>query len=121
MEKLLTAGQVADHLGIHVKTLYRLLRDNQIALTFIRKHGRMIGFRPSDVGRYIDLHQVDRDGTAPKVRKPHKPRAGFLSDEEARLFFQGMPNGEKFSGQEWEDFLSGKRKKRSFPSDYFYK
>jgi excisionase family DNA binding protein len=51
MEKLMTAQQVADVVGMHVKTLYRLLRDNQIALTFVRKHGRMIAFRPSDVVR----------------------------------------------------------------------
>ncbi len=88
MEKLLSARQVAEHLGMHVKTLYRLLRDNQIALPFIRKHGRMIGFRPSDIRIYLDLHQVNRDGTSPsKPRKPRKPPAGFLSDEEAQLFF----------------------------------
>ena len=94
MEKLLTASQVADHLGMHVKTLYRLVRDNQIALPFIRKHGRMIGFRPSDVLTYIDLHQVDRDGTSPMVRKPRKPRAGFLSDKEAQVFFANVRRDE---------------------------
>ena len=91
MEKLLTAGQVAEHLGMHVKTLYRLVRDNQIALPFIRKHGRMIGFRPSDVVMYLDLNQVNRDGTSPsKPRKPRKPSAGFLSDEEAQAFFANV-------------------------------
>jgi len=125
MEKLLTAGQVADHLGMHVKTLYRLLRDNEIALTFVRKHGRMIGFRPSAVERYLGSHEVVRDGAGSgKPRKPRplrKPAAGFMSDEEAGLFFRGMPDGTKFTAEEWEDFINGNRTKNSFPSDYFYK
>ena len=122
MEKLMSAQQVAEHLGMHVKTLYRLLRDNQIALPFIRKHGRMIGFRPSDVLTYVDTHRVNRDGTSPiKPHKPRKPRPGFLSDEETWVLFQGTPMWEKFSGQEEEDYLSGKRTKESFPSDYFHK
>src|SRR6267143_6883344 len=122
MEKLMTAQQVADNLGMHVKTLYRLLRDNQIALTFVRKHGRMIAFRPSDVERYLSLHEVVRNGAGQrKPRKPSKARPGFLSDEQAQLFFEGLPMLEKFTGQEEEDYLSGKRKKESFPADYFHK
>jgi excisionase family DNA binding protein len=122
MEKLMTAQQVADVVGMHVKTLYRLIRDNHIALTFVRKHGRMIAFRPSDVERYLSLHEVVRNGAGQrKPRKPSKARPGFLSDAEARLFFSGTPIAEKFTGEEWEDFISGKRKKASFPSDYFYK
>jgi excisionase family DNA binding protein len=91
MEKLLTAQQVADFLGMHVKTLYRLLRDNEIALTFVRKHGRMIAFRPSDVELYLGSHEVVRNGAGlrKKKRKPSKPLAGFLSDEEAQAFFSG--------------------------------
>ncbi len=84
----MTAQQVADNLGMHVKTLYRLIRHNHIALTFVRKHGRMIAFRPSDVERYLGTHEVVRDGAG--LRKPRKPRKalpGFLSDEEARQFF----------------------------------
>ena len=119
MEKLMTAQQVADNLGMHVKTLYRLIRHNHIALTFVRKHGRMIAFRPSDVERYLGSHEVVRDGAGP--RKPRKTRPGFLSDEQARLFFEGLPMLEKFTGQEEEDYLSGKRKKESFPADYFHK
>jgi excisionase family DNA binding protein len=93
MEKLLSARQVADHLGMHVKTLYRLLRNNEIALTFVRKHGRLIAFRPSDVERYLGSHEVVPNGAGlrkKKPRKPQKPRAGFLSNEEAQAFFQGL-------------------------------
>jgi excisionase family DNA binding protein len=97
MEKLLSARQVADHLGMHVKTLYRLLRDNEIALTFVRKHGRLIAFRPSDVERYLGAHEVVPNGAGlrkEKPRKPQKPRAGFLSDEQAQEFFKGCQRDE---------------------------
>jgi excisionase family DNA binding protein len=98
MEKLLTAGQVADHLGIHVKTLYRLLRDNQIALTFIRKHGRMIGFRPTDVARYLDIREVNRTGDGPRKARPRKARElkkyRFMTDEEAQAFFADVARDE---------------------------
>ena len=92
MEKLLSASQVADGLGMHIKTLYRLLRENKIALTFIRKHGRMIAFRPSDVEKYLTTHEVTSNGAGLRKEKPRKPRklyAGFLSDDEAQAFFQG--------------------------------
>jgi len=91
----MTAQQVADNLGMHVKTLYRLIRDNHIALTFVRKHGRMMAFRPSDVERYLGLHEVVRDGAG--LRKPRKARKtppGFLTDEEAQQFFDGCERDE---------------------------
>ena len=95
MEKLLSAQQVADHLGMHVKTLYRLLRDNQIALTFVRLHGRMIAFRPSDVEMYLGSREVVRNGAGIKKKtKPRKPYPGFLSDEEAQTFFAGCERDE---------------------------
>jgi excisionase family DNA binding protein len=69
MEKLLTAGQVADYLGMHPKTLYKLLREDRIALNFIRLPGRMIAFRPKDVEAYLDTHEVVRTGDEPKRKK----------------------------------------------------
>jgi excisionase family DNA binding protein len=97
MEKLLTAQQVADHLGMHVKTLYKLLRENQIALNFIRVNGRTIAFRPADVQRYLDEREVIRTGNSPKKpRKQSRPKTNgsskdrdfsFLTDPEARAFF----------------------------------
>ncbi len=44
MEKRPSAVQVADHLGMHPKIRYRLLRDNKIALNFERIHGRANAF-----------------------------------------------------------------------------
>jgi hypothetical protein len=83
---------------------------------------RMIAFRPSDVEKYLGSHEVIRNGAGP--RKPHKPRKtrpGFLSDEESWQLFEGTPKCEKLTGQEEEDYISGKRTKESFPPDYFYK
>ena len=62
-DKLLSAQQVADYLGIHVKTLYKLLRENKIALNYVRVHGRMIAFRPAAVELYVSTHEVARDGS----------------------------------------------------------
>ena len=93
MEKLLSAQHVADHLGMHVKTLYKLLRENKIALTFIRVHGRVIAFRPADVERYLGSHEVTRDGSGLAKGRPRKrkPLAGMMTDLEAQDFFSGVP------------------------------
>lgn len=97
MEKLLTAQQVADHLGMHVKTLYKLVRENQIALNFIRVNGRTIAFRPADVQRYLDEREVIRTGESPKKpRKQNRPKTNnsgkdrkfsFFKDTEAQLLW----------------------------------
>lgn len=70
-EKLLSAHQVAGFLGMHVKTLYRLIRDNRIALNFVRLPGRSIAFRPSALQTYIETHEVSRNG-AGKRNKPKR-------------------------------------------------
>jgi hypothetical protein len=68
------------------------VRENRIALPFIQKHGRMIAFRPSDVQRYLDLHEVTRDGTNKTKKKrntkAHNKANGFLSDQETQAFFE---------------------------------
>jgi excisionase family DNA binding protein len=93
MEKLLTAAQVADHLGMHPKTLYKLLRENRISLNFIRLTGKMIAFRPKDVETYLALHEVVRTGDGPKKKKPiRKPKFKYeiMTDTQAQEFFEGI-------------------------------
>lgn len=93
MEKLLTAEQVSDHLGMHIKTLYKALRENKIALKFIRTHGRKIAFRPSDVESYLSTHEVVRDASGTKNKKKKATRevsSMFMSDEQAQEFFTGI-------------------------------
>jgi excisionase family DNA binding protein len=53
MNKVLSAQQVAGSLGMHIKTLQKLLRENKIALNFIQI-GRKVHFRPADVEKYLD-------------------------------------------------------------------
>lgn len=97
MEKLLSAQQVADYLGMHPKTLYKLLRENRIALNFIRLHSRMIAFRPKDVELYLGTHEVVRTGDGPKKKESAvaKLRRKFkgceiMTNEEAQAFFANV-------------------------------
>jgi excisionase family DNA binding protein len=109
MEKLLSAAQVADHLGMHVKTLYKLVRNNEIALNFERIHGRTIAFKPSEVERFLSLREIRRDGAGAKKKatnlsqvarkknltKSAKEVAGytatvFLTNIEAQEFFKRL-------------------------------
>jgi predicted DNA-binding transcriptional regulator AlpA len=98
MEKLLSAQQVADHLGMHPKTLYKLLRENKIALNFIRLHGRMIAFRPKDVELYLGAHEVVRTGGGKKIKKESEASKlqrkfkGYeiMTNEEAQAFFANV-------------------------------
>jgi excisionase family DNA binding protein len=98
--KLLSAQQVADYLGMHVKTLYKLLRENKIALSYVRVHGRMIAFRPAAVELYVSTHEVERTGSGVEKKagrkKPKFVREMIMTDEEAQVFFQGverLPDG----------------------------
>jgi predicted DNA-binding transcriptional regulator AlpA len=109
MEKRLSAVQVADHLGMHPKTLYRLLRENKIALNFERIHGRAIAFKPSEVERFLSLREIRRDGSGAKKKAANSLKrspketstktanevvgytaAVYLTDEEAKKFFKGL-------------------------------
>ena len=92
LEKLLKAKQVADYLEMHPKTLYKKLRENTIALNFIKLPGRGIAFRPQDVEQYLELHAMQRDGSG--VSKPKPKRFRFMTDAEARLFFSGVERDE---------------------------
>jgi hypothetical protein len=90
MEKLLSAEQVADGLGWHIKTLYRKCRNNEIALNFVRVGTRGMAFRPSDVERYISTHEVTRTGTGRPKKRVKKPTVVIMSDAEAQDFFRGI-------------------------------
>lgn len=109
MEKRLSAAQVAEHLGIHPKTLYRLLRENKIALNFERIHGRAIAFKPSEVERFLSLREIRRDGSGVKKKAANSPKrapkessvkttnevvgytaAVYLTDDEAKKFFKRL-------------------------------
>jgi|ERR1700733_3091874 excisionase family DNA binding protein len=109
MEKRLSVAQVADHLGIHPKTLYRLLRENKIALNFEQMHGRAIAFKPSEVERFLSLREIRRDGSGAKKKaaslskkspkETSKKSANeivgytatvYLTDGEAKKFFERL-------------------------------
>lgn len=109
MERLLSAQQVAAHRGLHVKTLYKLVRENRIALNFIRVHNRSIAFRPADVEAYIRDREVVRTGDSPKrARGPAQPEADgthkllvktvleyrYFNDAEAQEFFANVERDE---------------------------
>jgi len=100
MEKLLSAKHVSEYLGMHIKTLYKMLRENRIPLTFVRLTGNRIAFRPAEVERFLAAREVNRDGSGQvrkKIRKygyPTDPKlrglmltAKLATDEEARQFF----------------------------------
>ena len=99
MEKLLAAEHVADFPGMHPKTLYKKLRENTIALNFIKLPGRNIGFRPRDVERYLELHEVTRDGSGQTKHnngaRKRKLAFRFMTGPEAQAFFDGI---EKIDG-----------------------
>jgi excisionase family DNA binding protein len=90
MEKLLSAQQVADGLGWHVKTLYRKVRRNEVALNFVRVGTRGMAFRPTDVERYISTHEVTRTGAGKPKKRVKKPTVVIMSDSEAQAFFRGI-------------------------------
>jgi excisionase family DNA binding protein len=100
MEKLLSAQQVADHLGMHPKTLYKALREDRIALKFIRVKGRSIAFRPRDVDAFLSAQEVNRTGGGMRKRRKltfieqmKRKYPNFkviMTKEEAQEFFRGV-------------------------------
>ncbi|SRR5260370_15765175 len=92
MEKLLSAQEVADLLGMHPKTLYKRLRENRIALTFVRLSSRSIAFRPKEVETYLSTHEVVREGGGKAKKKKEsaaksKFKSRMLTDDEVRELF----------------------------------
>ena len=112
MERLLTPKQVAEHLGMHCKTLYKGLRENRIGLKFIRIHGRRIGFRPKDVEAFLEAREVNPTGIVIRKRrkmtleeKLTKKYGKFrvMTEQEAQQFFEGLvsPESVKEPGEEF--------------------
>ena len=96
MEKLLSTQQVADILGLHIKTLQKRLRNNDIALHFVRLSPRKIGFKPSVLETYIDTHEIRLDGRGLKKTTKQKTRipAPYMTNAEAQAFFEGIARDE---------------------------
>ena len=118
-DKLVSAKQVADCLGMHPKTLYKALRENRIALNFVRRTARGIAFRPRDVENYINKREVVRTGGG-VLRKRRKETVKerlkrkynvveFMTDEEAQEFFAGMVGHDSVSPEEWEEMTAGEK------------
>jgi hypothetical protein len=84
MERLLSAQQVADGFGWHVKTLYRKVRRNEIALNVVRP-GRGIAFRPSDVEQFLSARVVVRTGEVPPQPRPRKQKHKDVVTGTARM------------------------------------
>jgi excisionase family DNA binding protein len=92
MEKLLTDRQVADHLGMNVRTLRRKIQANTVALNYIPQ-GRQMLFKPDAVERYVKSLEIVRDGSGKttKVRNSKKLKVrAIMTDEEAQAFFEGI-------------------------------
>lgn len=92
MEKLLTDRQVADHLGMNVRTLRRKIQANTVALNYIPQ-GRQMLFRPDAVERYVKSLEIIRDGSGKttKAKNSKKPKPyPIMTDEEAQAFFEGV-------------------------------
>jgi len=67
-------------------------------LNFIKLPGRNIGFRPQDVQRYVELHEVARDGSGAVKRNNSREKAKkfrFMTHAETLAFFDGI---EKIDG-----------------------
>jgi excisionase family DNA binding protein len=98
MEKLLNASETAAILGVHIKTLYKMLRQNKVEMTFIRVGSGVIRFRPSEVERYLSACEVIRTGsgkTNNAARRKTEMIAELLTgDEEIRAFFAGVEKDE---------------------------
>jgi len=77
VEKLLTAADVADLLGIHRVTVYELARAGRIKRVEI---GHTVRFRPRDVQAFID-GATTAVATAPL--RPHRRRTARRSDNVA--------------------------------------
>ena len=106
MEKLLSARHVADHLGMHIKTLYKMLRENRIPLTFVRLTGNKIAFRPAAVEIFLATREVKRDG-AGTVRKKKPRKYGYPKDPKVR---RAMLTAQTMTNEEAQEFFAGMRR-----------
>ncbi len=114
MEKLLSARQVAEYLGMHPKTLYKALRENRMALKFVRLQGRTIAFRPKDVEAYLSEREVNRTGNGirkrrkltfiEQMKRKHPHVRIVATDEEARLLLSRIQQPK--TEEEWEELAA---------------
>jgi excisionase family DNA binding protein len=114
MEKLLSARQVAEYLGMHLKTLYKALRENRMALKFVRLQGRTIAFRPKDVEAYLSEREVNRTGDGirkrrkltfiEQMKRKHPHVRIVATDEEARLLLSRIQQPK--TEEEWEELAA---------------
>ena len=71
VEKLLTAGDVADVLGIHKMTVYELARAGRIKRVEI---GHTVRFRPRDVQAFIDAATTSIPTSPLRSHRRRRPR-----------------------------------------------
>lgn len=97
MERLFTAQQVSILLNLHVQTLYKKLRDNEIKLPYVQVTQRTIGFRPDDVEAYVRSRVVELNGNGrrknvktPSGKRIRRGKYRFMTDEETQAFFANV-------------------------------
>jgi excisionase family DNA binding protein len=69
VEKLLTAEEVAEVLGISKLTVYQMARAGRIKRVELGLTGRAIRFRPSDVRAFVDAATTDSPTVFPHRRR----------------------------------------------------
>jgi predicted DNA-binding transcriptional regulator AlpA len=100
---LLDPAEVADQLGMPLKTLYDHIRNNTIDLPVVRKSERRLGFEPQDVEAYKKRHKVMLDGSG-RRKKPAKAKiekyvqvyspVRHMTPKEIRDFFSNVERDE---------------------------
>jgi excisionase family DNA binding protein len=94
---LLTAEQVINHLGISLRTLYRLV--NSKKLTAYKFDG-MLRFNPADITIFLSKRALRAGTPAPfeelTIKLPMLNPSEFrvMTDAEAQQFFDGVPRDE---------------------------
>jgi excisionase family DNA binding protein len=67
---LLSPQEVAEELGMHVRTLYKRIRENTISLNPTQTSTARYGFTREEVDKYKSTHTLIRDGSGkPKKKK----------------------------------------------------
>src|ERR1700681_163021 len=95
---MLTAGQVTTHLGIGMRTLYRLTDSRK--MTCCKLDG-LLRFNPADVKRFVEKRAMRGSGfapapfeTLPEPETLDTSKYRSMTDEEAQAFFAGVERDE---------------------------
>ena len=95
---LLTAEQVTTHLGISLRTLYRLVNSNK--LTTYKLDGAL-RFNPADIRLFLSRRALRAGTPAPFEELPigslptlDMTKFRIMTDAEAQQFFDGVPRDE---------------------------